>query len=82
MTTRIVSIREFRKNMTGLLKEAQKKNIHFVVMRHAIPVAHVTPASRKEVALEELAREVAQARKEAKEGRLFTSAQARRMLGL
>ena len=61
MTTRTVSIREFRENMTKFLKEAQEKNVHFVVMRHTVPIAHVTPVEHSD-SLEALAAEVARAR--------------------
>ena len=81
MTTRTVSIRNFRENLTQLLKEAQENNIHFVVMRHSKPVAHVTPVTNGDT-LEELRRDVATARKQAKEGETFTAKESRAMLGL
>ncbi len=79
MTTRTVSIRNFRENMTKFLKEAQEKNVHFVIMRHSEPVAHVTPAARKN-SLESLAKDVATARKAIKEGRLYTPKQVLKMI--
>ena len=82
MTTRIISIREFRENMTGLLREAQAKDIHFVIMRHAVPVARVAPFSKKEMALEELTREIAEARAQAKRGEVFTQKEIEKMMGL
>lgn len=80
-TTRTVSIREFRENMSKLLREAQKKNVHFVIMRHAEPVAHVAPASRK-ASLEAFARDIAIARREAREGKTYSTAEVRTLLGL
>lgn len=82
MTTRIISIREFRAKMPRLLKEAQEKNIHFVIMRHAVPVARVAPLSKKEMALEELAQEISEARAQAKRGEVFTQEEIEKMLGL
>lgn len=79
-TTRTVSIRNFRENLTKLLKEAQEKDVHFVVMRHSEVVAHVTPTKRRNASLEELARDVAIARKEYKEGKTFTTEEVRKML--
>ncbi len=81
-STRTVSIRNFRENMTKLLREAQEKNVHFVVMRHSEVVVHVTPAKRRDATLEALARDVATARKEYKEGKTFTTEEVRKMLGL
>lgn len=80
-TTRTISIRKFRENMSKLLREAQEKNVHFVIMRHAEPVAQVVPVSRKD-SLEALAEEVAQAREDVRHGRVYTPDQVRAMLGL
>ncbi len=80
-TTRTVSIRAFRENMTKFLKEGQKKNIHFVIMRHSEPVARVSPVKR-DAALESIARDVAIAREEYKEGKTFTTQELRGMLDL
>lgn len=54
MTTRLIGIKEFRQNMTELLREAQECNIHFIIMRHHEPVAKVAPLTKKDVALEDL----------------------------
>lgn len=70
-TTRTVSIRDFRENLTKFLKEGQEKNVHFVVMRHAKPVAHVTPVLADD-SLEDLIAQVAKAREDIKEGRVYT----------
>lgn len=80
-STRTVSIRNFRENMTKLLKEAQDKDVHFVIMRHSEVVAHVTPAKQSD-SLEALRKDVAIARRQIKEGKTFTAAEARAMLGL
>lgn len=81
-TTRAVSIRNFRENMTKLLKEAQEKDVHFVVMRHSEVVAHVTPAKRRDSSLEALRRDVAIARQQVKDAKTFTTKEARAILGL
>lgn len=80
-TTRIISIREFRAHISKYLKEAQKKNVHFVVMRHSEAIAHVSPVKRND-SLEELRKDVAIARQEYKEGKTFTTEQARKILGI
>ena len=83
MTTRTVGIKEFRDNMTKFLREGQKKNIHFVVMRHGEPVANVMPLKKaKRQTLEGLEQELAEARAQADRGELYTSTEVRKMLGL
>lgn len=79
-TTRAVSIREFRENLTRFLKEAQEKDVHFIVMRHADPIAHVSPICDDEASIEALAARVAKARKDADEGRIYTAQQVLAMI--
>jgi antitoxin (DNA-binding transcriptional repressor) of toxin-antitoxin stability system len=79
MTTRTVSVRDFRENMTKYLKEGQEKNIHFVVMRHAVPIAKVTPIEQND-SLESLIQEVAQARRDIEEGRTYTTEEVLAMI--
>lgn len=79
-TTRTVSVREFRENMSKFLREARKKNVHFVIMRYAEPVAHVIPASQSD-SLEELAMEVARAREDFRRGRFYTPEKVLAMIG-
>lgn len=81
-TTRTISIRKFRENMSKLLREAQEKNVHFVIMRHAEPVAQVVPVQAGNRSLESLIDEVAQAREDIRHGRVYTPDQVRAMLGL
>ena len=82
-TTRTVSIREFRENMTKFLREAQEKNVHFVIMRHAEPIAHVTPLKKKrQNTLEQLKKDIAEERREVREGKLYTPEQVLKMLDL
>jgi len=77
--TRAISIREFRENLSGLLREAQEKDVHFVVMRHSEPVVHVTPVRRGD-SLEALAEEVADARRAFREGKTYTAQEMLAML--
>lgn len=81
-STRTVSIREFRTHLSKFLKEAQKHDVHFVVMRHSEIVAHVTPAQRRDTSLEALRKDVAIARQQVKDGKTFTTKEARAILGV
>ena len=82
LVTRFIGIREYRQNLSRLIEEARKKNIHFVVMRHSKIVAHVTPPTKKELALEELAKEIAEAREDFHKGNFYTQKEIEREFGL
>lgn len=79
-TTRTINIREFRTNIARHLKDAQENNVHFVVMRHAKPIAHVTPIHAEDSSLESLAAKVARARKDIEEGRVYSSEEVLAMI--
>jgi len=81
-TTRTVNVRTFRAHLTQLIDEAREKNIHFIVMRHSEPIAHLIPVKKLHRSLEELEADIAKARKQYARGEWYTSAEARRMLGL
>ena len=53
----MIGIRNFIRNASRILREAQEQNIHFVVMRHSEPVANITPipASERDQAAADLA---------------------------
>ena len=81
-TTRTVNIRTFRAHLTTLLDEAQKKNIHFVIMRHSEPVAHIWPVKKRIRSLEEIETDIAEAHRQIARGEGYTPEEARRILGL
>lgn len=81
-TTRTVNIRTFRAHLTALLDEAQQKNIHFVVMRHSEPIAHIWPVKKRTRSLQEIEADIAEAHRQIDRGEWYTPAEARRMLGL
>lgn len=73
----MVSVRQFRQNFSKYLHEAEKKQVHFVVMRHADPVVHIQPVRRrkktkKELEVEKFWAEVEETKKEFDEGRYYT----------
>lgn len=82
MTTKFIGIKEFRKNLSKISKEAQEQNIHFIVMRHAQPVLRITPLSEEEGALEQVALDIAEAREEMERGESYSSDEVRKMLGI
>lgn len=82
MTTRFIGIKEFRQNMSKLSKEAKKKKICFIVMHHSVPMMKVTPVTEREAALEQLARDVAEARAQHARGEGYTTEEVEALLGL
>ncbi len=43
MTTELISLNEYRKNISTLWKKAQKENIKYVVLAHSKPIFEVNP---------------------------------------
>jgi len=88
MTTKLIGVKEFAKNLSKILNESQQNNVHFIVMRHSEPVANITPVkkkrknTKKEIALEELAKEIEEARKDYREGRYYTEEEICKDLGI
>ncbi|PIS32322.1 hypothetical protein COT40_00705 [Candidatus Peregrinibacteria bacterium CG08_land_8_20_14_0_20_41_10] len=82
MTTKLVGIKDFRKNITSLWRDAQKKQIRYVVMYHSRPILEVSPLSSEEIVLEELAGEIAEARRQVRQGKVYTQAETYKRLGL
>jgi flagellar motility protein MotE (MotC chaperone) len=82
MTTKFIGIKEFRRNMAKLSKEARQKNVCFIVMNHSVPVMKVTPVNDREAALEQLAQDIAEARAQYKRGEWHTTDELEKLLGL
>lgn len=43
METQAISLQDYRKNLSKIWKEAQKKDIRYIVMVHGKPVLEVNP---------------------------------------
>ena len=46
MTTKLISLHEFRKNLSSIWKTAKKKNEVYIVMVHSKPVLEVRPVKK------------------------------------
>jgi hypothetical protein len=68
MTTKIIGIKEYRKNITSLWKEARKKNIRYIVMYHSKPVFEVNPLQDEDELIDLLRKDIEEARKQVKKG--------------
>jgi hypothetical protein len=80
MVTKLIGIKEFRQNISTLYKKAQKNNWCFIVLNRNKPIFRVEPLSEKDVILEELARDIDEARDDVKHGRVYTAEQIRNEL--
>ena len=82
MTTKFIGLKDFRQNLAGYTKEAKVKNIRFIILKKNVPVLEVKALDEKNFSLEKLAAEVAVARQQVKDGKVYTEKQVYKMLGL
>ena len=47
MLTKIISLKDYRQNITKLWKEAHSKNIRYIVLHHSKPILEVKPYSEE-----------------------------------
>lgn len=80
--TKLIGLKEFRQDITSLWKKAQSTNTKYIVMFHAQPVLEVNPISPKEELMKKLQKDIAQARQDVVNGRLFTPEQVLKELGI
>ena len=83
--THVVSVRDFRQNLSLYLRAAQMKKVHFVVMRHLEVVAELSPPKKKKAHKqlnEELLESIRRARAQWERGEYYTTAELRKRLGL
>lgn len=43
MTTELISLNEYRKNISTLWKKAQEQNIKYIILSHSRPIFEVNP---------------------------------------
>jgi antitoxin (DNA-binding transcriptional repressor) of toxin-antitoxin stability system len=82
MVTKLVGVKEFRQNIADFHKQAVKNGWRFIVLNRNRPIFDVRPLDKKEAVLEKLVFDVADARSDYKAGRVYTTSQVRRALGL
>ncbi len=82
MTTKFIGLKEFRQNLAGYTRQAKIKHIRFIILKKNVPVLEVKALDEKEFTLEKLSLEIAEARKQVKEGKVYTHKQVIKMLGL
>lgn len=82
MTTKLIGLKEFRQNIASFTKQAKIKNIRFIILKKNIPVLEVKAIDEKDFALEKLATEVKEARKQVKQGKIYTQKEIMNEFGL
>ena len=82
MTTKFIGIREFRQNISELYKEAQKKDLRYIVLNKNKPIFEVRPLSEKDFSLESLMAITKEARKDSKAGRTYSLESLEKELGI
>lgn len=81
----IVGIKEFRNNMATITKNALKKNRHILVLSRNKPILSVYPLTDddgEDVYDKKFMKDIEEARKDVRAGRVYDSTQARKMLGV
>ncbi len=82
MTTKFVGIREFRQNITGLYKKAQKEGIRYIVLNKNKPFFEVRPLSEKDSSLERLLAITTEAHGDVRAGRVYSLENLEKELGI
>ena len=72
MTTKFIGVREFRQHMAELYQKSRKMNIRYIVLNKNKPMFEVMPISDKQNSLEDLAKIVAEARRDVAAGRVYS----------
>jgi len=49
MTTELISLNEYRKNLSTIWKKSQKQNIKYIVLVHSKPVMEVKPIYNNQI---------------------------------
>lgn len=82
MVTKLVGVKEFRQNIATYYKKSIKNNWCFLIMNRNKPIFEVRPVSHKDITLEKLQADIAQAREDYKQGRYYTAEEVRKHLGI
>lgn len=49
MVTKVVSLKNYRQNITALWREAKKNNVRYIVLYHSKPILEVRPYEKEEI---------------------------------
>lgn len=82
MRMRFIGIKEFRQNMAAISEAARKNKQRLIILRKNRPVFELRPLDPAEADLGQLMRGIDEAREDVRKGRVYTSEQVKKMLGL
>jgi len=82
MATQFVGAKEFRQNFSAYGIKLQKKKGRLIVLKKNRPFLEVRGLDERAASLEQLARDVAEAREDVKQGRVLTQTQIMKEFGL
>lgn len=82
MTTKFVGTKELRKDMAKITKEAEENNERIIVLRKNKPIFELRPLSDEDALVESFRRDIEEARKDVREGRVHTQEEVEKKLGL
>ncbi len=82
MTTHFVGLKEFRQNMAKISIAAQKRNERLIVLRKNQPIFELRPLSESERVIERLMADIAKARRDVKNKKVYSLSQLKKELGI
>lgn len=82
MTTKFIGLKELRQNMAKVTRDATRKKQRVIVFKKNAPLFELRPLSTADIALWKFDHDIADARRSAKEGKMYSTKEVRRMLGL
>ena len=82
MTTRFISLNEFRQNVAHFSGRPKKNKQRLILQTQNKFFFELRPLTKKEIAMEKFARDIAEAEEDVKAGRVYTTDEVRKRLGL
>ena len=82
MVTKFVGTKELRQNMAKIKKDAQEKNERIIVLRKNKPIFEIRTISKEDSLSESFIREIEEARKQAKDGEVYSQEEVLKEFGI
>ena len=82
MTTKFVGMKDFRQNMSKYTKQANIKQIRYIILKKNVPVLEINPIDEKDFAYIRLSQEIESSERQIKEGKCYTQAEVMKEFGL
>jgi len=82
MITKFIGMKDFRQNISKYTKEANKKNIKYIILKRNVPVLEINPIDEKKIAYTKLNEELNESEKQIKKGDFYTQNEVMKEFGL